>query len=216
MDNKFHPTEKKPFEIFFNDFDDNGTGDIVLAKTDDQGENYIMRGKDCSTQQMPFISEKFKKYEDFALASITEVLSEEKLETAINYSVSDFSSMYFENIGGTFQARPLPLQAQFAPINDILIRDFNNDGQKDIIVAGNLFGTEIETASYDAGTGVFLKGNGKGDFKALSVQESGLYLGKDLKDLGLIQIRGNTYVIGANNSDVLDLIQVNPNYQLIQ
>ena len=209
LNNKFHPSKKKPFEIFFNDFDSNGTNDIVLAKTDDKGENYIMRGKDCSTQQMPFIKDKFEKYEDFALASITDVLPEEKLSEALNYSITDFSSVYLENVGGTYKKHILPIQAQFAPIQDILIRDFDSDGHKDILIAGNLFGTEIETASYDAGTGLYLKGNSTNEFQAIEGIESGLYLGKDLKDMAFINIGDKVYILGANNSDVIDIIQIN-------
>ena len=52
--------------------------------------------------------------------------------------------------------------------------------------------------------------NGKGSFTALPVHESGLYLGKNLKDLELIEIKGVTYILGANNKSTMDLIRVNP------
>ena len=209
LNNKFHASEKKPLEIYFNDFDDNGTNDIVLAKTDDEGQNYVMRGKDCSTSQMPFIKDKFEKYEDFAMASITDVFSEAKLNSSLHYSISDFSSVYMKNVGGRFELTPLPIEAQFAPIQDMLVDDFDGDGLLDLIVAGNLFGTEIETTSYDAGTGVFLKGDGKNGFDPYAVHESGLYLAKDLRDLEIIEIGGKKYILGANNDNHLDLFRVN-------
>ena len=206
--NKFHASKKKPLDIYFNDFDENGTNDIVLAKTD-EGEQYLLRGKDCSSEQMPFIKEKFETYEAFANAPLLKVLPEDKVEKSIHYSITDFSSIYFENTGGQFKAHTLPKEAQFAPINDILVKDLNNDGHLDAVLAGNLFDTEIETASYDAGRGAFMMGDGKGNFKAISPQQSGLRLCKNTRDLDWININGELHIIVANNDDVLQLIKVN-------
>jgi len=167
-----------------------------------------MRGKDCSSEQMPFIADKYPKYEDFANASIFDVLGEEKLQKSIHYSVTDFSSAWFENVDGKFVRHQLPMEAQFAPINDILIKDINEDGHLDIICAGNLFDTEVETPSYDAGTGNVLLGDGKGNFKSLPYVKSGLLLNKNLKDLAWIKIKGKLHLVGVNNNDVLEFFKV--------
>lgn len=209
LNNKFHASKEHPLDIFFNDFDENGTGDIVLAKTDKEGEQYALRGKDCSTQQMPFIKDKFPKYEEFALASLKDVYSEEKLDKSLHYSITDFSSVYFENKNGTFVKHTLPRHAQAAPIQDILIEDFDEDSHLDIIVAGNLFTTEIETASYDAGTGLFLKGNGTANFTAIPTFESGFFVNKDVRDLAKITVNGKKCILVGNNNDKVQLIEIN-------
>ena len=68
--------------VYSNDFDDNGTNDIVLSKK--YKDNYVpVRGKECSTEQMPFLQEKFPTYLGFASASIEEIYSKEKLEEAM-------------------------------------------------------------------------------------------------------------------------------------
>jgi hypothetical protein len=209
LNNKFHASKDHPLDIYFNDFDENGTGDIVLAKTDNEGEQYALRGKDCSTQQMPFIKDKFPKYEEFALASLEEVYSVEKLDNSLHYSITDFSSAYFENKNGQFIKHALPMHAQTAPIQDILIDDFDKDSHLDILVAGNLFVTEIETASYDAGTGLLLKGNSTNQFSVVPPYESGLYLNKDVRDLAKINVNGAHCILIGNNNDQVQLIEIN-------
>ncbi len=208
LNNKFHASTKKPFDIYFNDFDGNGINDIVLAKTDN-GEQYPMRGKDCSTEQMPFIKDKFPTYEGFANAKLEEILSPEKLDKSLHYSITDFSSAYFENDNGVLKRKQLPIEAQFAPIQDMLICDINNDGFKDLISGGNLFDTEVETASYDAGTGNILLNDQKGFFKNINFKESGLLLNKNLRDIDWINIGNEKYLIVANNRDVLQLYKLN-------
>ena len=203
LNNKFHASKKKPFEIYYNDFDDNGQNDIVLAKMDD-GNQYLMRGKDCSSEQMPFIGEKFDLYENFANATIDEILPKEKLNAALHYSITDFSSIYLENVNGKLTPKQLPIEAQFAPINDILIEDVNKDGNQDLIVAGNLFQTEIETPSYDAGTGYLFLGDGKGTFKPIPMNESGILMNKDVRDLNWITIKGSKHIVVCNNNDELE------------
>jgi len=207
LNNKFHANKKKPFDIYFNDFDNNGTNDIVLAKTY-EGEQYLMRGKDCSSEQMPFIGEKFDSYQDFANASLSTILSPEKVEKSLHYSIEDFSSVYLENDNGKFIKKKLPIEAQFAPIQDILVKDINKDGHADAIIGGNFFDTEVETPSYDAGVGGYLIGDGKGNFRMAAVEESGLSLRKNLRDLNWIDINKQTYLLIANNNDKLQVIKV--------
>ena len=162
--NKFHPKPKKPFRVFAEDFDENGTCDVVLSK-EYKGKSVPTRGRQCSSQQMPFIAEKFPTFKEFANADLADILGEEKLEKSLNLEVTSFESILLINDGqGHFESKPLPVQAQFAPIQGILFDDFDKDGIPDILIAGNMYNAEIETPRYDAGTGLVLKGNGKGDF----------------------------------------------------
>jgi len=208
LNNKFHASDKKPFEIYFNDFDENGTNDIVLAKID-EGEQYLLRGKDCSSDQMPFIKDKFPKYEAFANATIEQVLSKPKLDSSLHYSINCFESIFLENINGTFKIKSLPIMAQIAPIQDILIMDYNNDKHLDFIIAGNLFGTEVETPSYDSGMGYLFIGDGNNNFTPYPYERSGIHLPKDVRDLESINISNSMNIIVANNNDAIQLIKHN-------
>jgi hypothetical protein len=72
LNNKFHPNKEHPLEIYTHDFDKNGTYDIVLGKYQD-GTCYPVRGKQCSSEQMPFISNKFPTYGEFAIADLEKI-----------------------------------------------------------------------------------------------------------------------------------------------
>jgi len=71
-------------------------------------------------------------------------------------------------------SRPLPREAQFAPAFGIAVGDFDNDGNEDVFLAQNFFATLHNTSRYDAGRGLWLKGDGAGNFTPVSGQESGV------------------------------------------
>ena len=209
LNNKFHPSAEKPLYIYANDFDENGQLDIVLSKIY-KGKKVPVRGKECSTDQMPFIAEKFPTYEGFATATLEEIYDEKQLSNSVHYEANNFSSVYLENKGnGNFAMSPLPEAAQLAPINGIVAHDFDKDGITDLILGGGVINTEVETPSYDSGKGLFLKGVGNGDFKtSLKIEDSGLFLHRDLKDLAMIYVGAEKRpgFLVANNNDMIELM----------
>ncbi len=209
LNNKFHPSEEKPLYIYANDFDENGQLDIILSKIY-KGHKVPVRGKECSTEQMPFLAEKFPTYEGFAIASLEDIYKEEQLSNSVQYVANNFSSVYLKNNGdGTFEMIDLPKEAQLAPINGIVAKDFDQDEKIDLIVAGNFKQTEVETPLYDAGKGLFLKGMPDGSFETnLQIEYSGLFLHKDVRDLVLIHVGPNKRpgFLVSNNNDAVELI----------
>ena len=75
--NKFKATEKEPFIVLGSDFDQNGSSDIVLA-THYDGKEVPVRGRECSSQQLPYIAEEFPTFDGFARASLQEIIGKEK------------------------------------------------------------------------------------------------------------------------------------------
>ncbi len=209
---KYQATEDETFDLFYYDFDQNGSKDIVLGYYN-FGEQYPLRGRQCSSQQIAAIQLKFEDYESFAGATITDVYGETDLEHSMHFQVSSFSSIVLNNAGnGQFKRSNLPAIAQIAPINDMIIQDFDEDGHLDLFIGGNLHASEVETPRADAGIGRLLKGNGKGGFKAMTMSESGINLGWDLKQLEAISINGSPSVIVGNNQGPVQFYSVNPNY----
>ncbi|MEL6863266.1 MAG: CRTAC1 family protein [Bacteroidota bacterium] len=201
LNNKFHPTEEKPLYVYCNDFDENGSPDIVLSKLY-KGYKVPVRGKECSTEQMPFIAEKFPTFQSFSQAKLEDILDEDKMQDGINYEANTFASMYLENTGGSYQANPLPKEAQLAPINGLIVQDFDQDGHLDAVIGGNAINTEVETPAYDAGKGIFLKGSGNGRFRPLvKISDSGLLCKENVKDMALLTLgrQGLQVVLVANN-----------------
>lgn len=212
LNNKYHPTFEKPLYLYANDFDKNGSLDIVLSKIYND-KKVPVRGKECSSAQMPFISEKFPTYIEFASANLEDIYQKSDLDEASQYVAYNFASVYIENNGeGKFKIRELPVESQLSPINGIIPNDFDNDGILDLILAGNMIQTEVETPAYDAGKGLFLQGLGKGNFKtSLQLRYSGLFLHRDVKDIQLIHlgIEKRPAILVANNNDILELFVYN-------
>ena len=205
---KYKATEDETFDIYFNDFDKNNVGDIVLSYYND-GEKFPLRGRECSSQQMPGIKNKFKNYESFSEATLEDVYTERNLENSLHYEVKSFASAYIENKDGKFIVHKLPTLAQLSSINQILVDDYNKDGNLDALIAGNLHASEVETPRNDASNGLLLLGDGKGDFSAEEAIQSGFYAPGDVKDMASINVGNKKYIVVAKNSDFLEWITVN-------
>ena len=159
---------------------------------------------------MPFITEKFPTYNDFAHASLEDIYTKDELEQALHHEAREFHSMIFINNNGQYEPTLLPAIAQVSPINGIVARDFTGDGAVDLLLAGNMFGAEVETPRYDAGIGRLLVNNGSGEFQALSPIESGFYVPGDVKDLQLVQgsDANSSWIIATNNNGPLSVFRV--------
>lgn len=195
---KFKASEEKPFEVFAGDFDGNGTHDVFLAKHY-QDRLVPIRGKDCTSQQMPVIGQKFNTFNAFAKADVQEIIGQ-NLEQGIHTEAYQFASLLLENVGNGFELRKLPTEAQFSSIMAIEKGDFNQDGYLDLLIAGNRFDVEIETTPADASPSYLLLGDGKLNFEAVAPKASGLFLPHNIKDL---QTVGGRYVLATENDGLL-------------
>lgn len=207
---KYKASHEEPFQVFLNDFDANGTKDIVLGYFED-GELYPVRGRQCSAEQMPFIKKKFPTYDQFAQANLIEIYGPQPLQQSLHYQATNFRSSYVENLGnGAFRIRPLPVEAQLSAIQDILVDDFNGDGHLDALTAGNLFVSEVETPRNDAGLGCLLLGDGTGHFTALPPRRSGVYLPFDIRHLAFVKAPGaeKRTLLAVPNDDNVQLLCV--------
>jgi hypothetical protein len=124
------------------------------------------------------------------------------LKSAKKLSADYFETTYFENNKGVFEAKKLPLQANFFPVYAISTGDFDHDGKQDIILAGNIDHARIKIGKIDAGYGVLLKGDGKGHFEYISQLKSGLSVKGCTRDLIKVSGRKNDRVIFTVNEQV--------------
>ncbi len=200
---KYKASKTNPFEVFATDFDQTGTDDIVLGYHD-KGELYPVRGRECSSRQMPFIKEKFPNYDAFGKASILKVYGKENLDRSTHYAATNFATSYIENLGeGKFNIISLPNFVQITSVNNIEVQDINKDGNYDLVLTGNMYGSEVETTRNDAGYGVCLLGDGEGSFKSLMPYESGLLVKGEVRNSCIINVnRKPTFVFAKNNSSV--------------
>ena len=206
---KYKANKEETFDIYVNDFDKNKSNDIVLSYYNG-GEKFPVRGRECSSQQIPAIKKKFKNYETYSNATLVDIYTEQDLSSSLHYQVNSFASVFLENKEGAFITHELPTEAQFSSINQILVDDYDKDGNLDAIIAGNLYVSEVETPRNDASFGYYLKGDGKGQFTAIPPSKSGLYIKGDTKDMVEIKIGNKKYIIAAKNDDYLQFIEIKP------
>ena len=208
--NKFHPHEDHPLRIYGNDFDGNGTNDVVMSKM--YKDKFVpVRGRECSSEQMPFVKEKFKNFESFSQAKIEEVLGE-GMNDALFYEAKEFRSGIFINTGGgSFDFEPFGNFAQVSAIKAFKVEDFSGDGVVDILLAGNHYGAEVETARYDASNGLYLLGKGDGSFESRRFLESGFYAPGNVVDLEKINKTGigkPILLVISNNGPIMSYVAV--------
>jgi len=204
---KYQASLEESFDVYASDYDKNGKLDIVLGYYHD-GVQYPLRGKQCSQEQIPAIKEKYKDYNTFAEATLVDIYTDHDLKKSTHYKAFTFASTYIENKGnGEVSTSPLPNEAQLSSVNDIISHDFDNDGNLDLALAGNLYSSEIETPRNDAGYGNILLGNGKGSFKSLPFTKSGFNLNYDTKDLAKIKTKDGFCILAANNNDFMSVLR---------
>ncbi len=195
---KFHASKEKPFHVYAKDFDFNGVEDIVLAK-DYNGKQVPVRGRTCTSQQMPHIAQKIPTFEEFANLGVDGILGK-GIDSALHYEVNEFRSGIFVNNNGSFEFEPFLNEVQASLVNSILFEDFDGDGQKDLLLAGNNYQFEIETTRSDAGVGVFLKGTGKGNFEYIPNSKTGFYTKGDVRQLTYLPSLKKV-IVGINDGE---------------
>lgn len=216
--NFYQPTKERPVTLLAKDFDNNGTVDpVMFAYFKDNFNDETYRSFPTNFWgdlygQSPLFRAKFNSYKEYARTTQDELLTPEELNDAMKLTVNYDKSSYFENIGnGTFKCHQLPQAAQIAPINRMLVNDFNNDSKSDLLLIGNNFGNEVFVGRLDAFNGGLLKGDGKGGFEMINTQESGFLVSGDAKDMISIQNANGTnpYIIISQNRGRLKVFQKN-------
>ena len=198
VNSKYKVSEKKPLKVYADDFDNSGSLDIVLSKK--YNDEYVpLRGRECSSEQMPFVAENFKTYDQFAKASLVDVYG--SMDNKYQKKSTEFRHVILVNQGnGKFNVEHLPAIAQMTPVLDMVKYDLNNDGSEDIIAAGNIYNTEAETPRLDYNSVVVMISDGKSNFKAIQGSQLGIHLSGAAKSLEIVEKGESSYlIIGINN-----------------
>jgi hypothetical protein len=198
---KYKASAEEPFEVFYDDFDDNGKRDIVLSYYND-GKQFPLRGRACSAQQIPGLKEAFPSYSEFAGATMTDVFDPLALDKALQLSAFTFTTMVGINDNGKIRLVELPKEAQFSPVKSSVIKDIDGDGNADLLLGGNLYQSEVETPRADAGLGLLLLGDGKAGFSVATPAESGLNERSDVRAISALN-NGLILVVNGNGKPKL-------------
>ena len=204
---KYKASVEKPFHVFCDDFDHSGTYDIVLTSTY-KGTLVPSRGRECSSQQMPFIKDKFPTFASFAEASLADIYGDDKLKNALHYAAKKLESVFLENLGnGEFAIQNLPRAVQISPIMDFEFMDIDGDNLAEIIIVGNHYKTEAETVRYDASYGAVLSFKNE-KFTVRNPDTTGFFNKGNAKSIAVINSKSDKHLLVSNNDDKIQIYQI--------
>lgn len=209
LNSLFQGTEAHPLTIYAKDFDVNGVIDPIIVKyTSDENFNpqpFPVATRDGLMQQVGTLRQRVKTYREYGQFTIHDLFTAEELTDAYVREASQFQSSILINDGaGKLELRPLPMEAQFAPVFGIEIQDFNSNGQLDILLVGNDYSIELMSGRIDASNGIYLAGNGDGSFSSLKPYQSGFFVKGDAKGIAsLVDNNGNELILTTQNKDSL-------------
>jgi hypothetical protein len=214
LNNKFHIAPDRPLKLFVGDFDANNFTDLVPAYyiKDNEGKYDLFPALDRAqlADQVPSVKKKFLLHLDYARTSMTQLLDYIHAKDLVEKECGLAASVWIENLSnGQFKAHLLPMEAQFAPVNAIIADDLDGDGLKDLLLAGNEYQAEVVSGQYDASYGLFLKADGKGQFKPLTPVQSGFILDGDIKAMTKVSVKKKAMIVAAVNNAPIKCFSVN-------
>jgi hypothetical protein len=219
----FQASEQYPVFVTASDFVENGSYLAIpsLFLPDAHGgemKEYPANGRDDLAERWPSLKKRYERYRTFATATVEDIITSNKKSTALRLKANTLETCFLRNDGdGHFTMTPLPTLAQVSTINAMVADDFDGDGNLDVLMNGNDFGTHISIGRYDALNGLLLKGNGKGEFSPLTIQQSGIYIPGDGKALvKMAGSKGNYLIAASQNKDHVKLFELNTKMQLIK
>jgi hypothetical protein len=208
--NFYGASEQRPVTLLAKDFDDNGKIDPVLfAYFKDNERMYrqfpVAFWGDVN-KQSPIFRAKFSLYAEYGLATYESIFTEEERDRALIYTMNfDRSALFMSLQGKDFEMIELPIEAQVAPVNDMLVDDVNQDGHLDVLLVGNNYANEVFIGHLDALNGLLLVGDGTGKLNAVSTPSSGFLVPGDAKRIEQLNLatKERLYIITQNRDSLL-------------
>jgi hypothetical protein len=201
---------KEPVRLYVNDFSHSGGGNLEQILTSYRnGVSYPLAGRDELLKKIPSLRGKYPSYKDFGASRIEDIFPAADIRQAQVREADTFASAIALNNGdGTFTLRPLPDEAQFAPIYASLAGDFDGDGKTDLLVGGNLYGVTPMLGRYDASYGLMLRGDGKDGFTPVDMEQSNLVIDGQVRDMKLLRgANGQRLIVIARNNEKVTVLR---------
>lgn len=206
LNSRLKASSETPVRMYVKDFDGNGSLEQVLT-THKDGKEYTLATRDELVKQIPVLKKDFVRHSDFAGKTVEDIFKKFKLEEANLFEATQFESVVLVNNGGKgFSIKILPIEAQFAPIQSILIEDLDGDGVLDLILGGNMTPVSPYFGAYQGSYGLALKGKGDGGF---SLMENGkLGIQGDIKHIRSIKVKNEKWILFVKNDGELEVFKL--------
>ena len=218
----YRASEEYPVHIIAKDFDNTGgyvpVPSLFLPAKNGSLKEFPAFGRDDMIERIPSLKKRYNSYKSFAEATMDDIFPAALRKDALRLKATELQSCYLRNEGnGRFTMIPLPVAAQISAINGMVVDDFDGDGSLDVLMNGNDYGTEVSIGRFDALNGLLLKGDGKGEFKPLSLLESGIYIPGNGKALVSFKGSKGRYLVAASqNMSKLKIFELHRQKQLLK
>ncbi len=202
------PDERNPIKMWYGDFDENGRMDKIMSKTVEGKDKPVFMKRDVQ-EELPALKKQNLHHAEYAKKSMEELFTPEQLKKTVVKQINYASSIIAVNQGnGKFTIQPLPPMAQLSSVKSIVCTDLNHDGFKDLIVCGNEFNFQPQLGRLDANLGEVFINDGKGNFKLLASDASGLELRGMVRDIAVIPSNKGVNFLFLQNDAVPHLYQL--------
>jgi enediyne biosynthesis protein E4 len=200
LNTQFKASEKEPLEMYYGDFDKNGSVDPIFSFYI-QGKRYPYITRDELVSQLPVMRKRFSNFKSYADITMETLFQNNELKEAGRLVADHMSTTLFvSSQSGKFIIQDLPTEVQYSPVYTIDQMDFNNDGKMDLLLCGNNSHTKIRLGKFDANYGVLLAGDGRGNFNYVKQSESGFNIWGDVRSC--TRINDKIY-FGVNSKNLM-------------
>ncbi len=185
----------EPATIVYDDFDNNGTLDCFMNYFI-QGKSYPACSRDEAGEQVTALRKRFTTYQAYAGATFDDFFDEPIRKNARTRTITELRTLVLENRNGELIPHELPIEAQYAPVYSILVDDFDHNGKRDLLLAGNNDHLRLRMGKVDANRGLVLLNKGNWRFTTAPPDQTGLVLKGEVRDLKKV---GKYVVAGITN-----------------
>jgi hypothetical protein len=202
------PDTSHAVKLWLNDFDQSGTTDQFLTR--------VVAGRDMPvflkreiTDQFPGIKKNSLRHSEYATKSIQDLFAQAMIDKSEVKQFNYCSSIAAINDGkGNFRVERLPTRVQLSCVNAVYAADLNRDGKVDLITGGNRFDYPPQFGRLDASFGDVLLNDGKGGFRWVEPNQSGLSLRGAIRDIKEIDIQNKHYILIVQNDGYPTLFEL--------
>lgn len=155
-----------PRRIWYGDLGSGAGNDIIETWVDPASKEDRMEREYMMIHSLfPASHEAAPTYASYSTISFPRLFGT-AASNARSVSADTLDSVVLMNRGDRFEAKPLPGQAQWSAAFGLCVADYDGDGDEDLFIAQNSSSAHPFSERLDAGRGLWLRGDGKGGFKA--------------------------------------------------
>jgi hypothetical protein len=209
---QFRASVQQPMTLCVNDYMQTGKTKPILCYYI-QGASYPYPSRNELLEDMPALKKKFLYYKDYASAKLADIFSPEQFKGMQELKAMELKNCWLENTGnGKLVLHQLPVEAQFSPIQGAAVMGENNNGVKEIFIAGNFYPFRVQLGREDAGKGMLLQWNRDKHNLVPSLLQPGIFADGDVRDMTSIKtgLQEEWILISKNNQKVQVIKKLHP------